>query len=70
MEEELKQLLNSAINEVTILRRRNEILEAKVSMIELFELVFNTKPNYSSQGMGEDIIWKMRKYLEEKNKDA
>ena len=61
----MKHLLNNAKHEIVTLRRENEILRAKVEMIELFSLILHTKPAYPSQGMGEDVVWKITKQLEE-----
>jgi hypothetical protein len=41
---ELKQLLLDAIHEIHSLRHANQILSAKVEMIELFECVLHTQP--------------------------
>jgi hypothetical protein len=65
----LKHILNNAKHEIVTLRRENEILRAKVEMIELFALVLHTKPAHHSQGMGEDIVWKISKHLEEMAKE-
>jgi hypothetical protein len=40
----MKEILIEARHEIHSLRRQNEILRAKVEMIELFEKVLNTKP--------------------------
>lgn len=62
---EEKDTLQRAINEIRDLRRTNEILSAKVEVMELFALVLNTKPNYPTQGMSEDIAWRMQKRVDE-----
>lgn len=68
----MKQLLTAAQNEIHALRRRSEILSAKVDMIELFALVFNSTPARSGGGMAEDVAWKLQKEIDkitEKEKD-
>lgn len=65
----MKHLLNNAKHEIIALRHENEILRAKVEMIELFALVLHTKPAHRSQGMGEDVVWKINKHLEEMAKE-
>ncbi len=56
---DMKNLLVEARGEIIDLRRRNEILAAKVSMIELFELVLHTKPAIPEYGETEDLVWKL-----------
>lgn len=41
----MKHLLNAAADEITILRRQNEILNAKVEVMELFACVLHTWVN-------------------------
>lgn len=55
------RLLNEAREEIERLRRHNEILSAKVEMIDLFAVVLHTRPEYPSRGMAEDVAWKIRK---------
>lgn len=58
---ELIILLNQGAEEIRMLRHRNEVLEAKVSVMDLFATVLFTKPHQQSVGMGEDVAWKMAK---------
>lgn len=61
---ELTQLLVSAQQEVVTLRRQNEILDAKVQMIDLFACVLHTTPARGSGGMmAEDVVWAINKLL-------
>jgi hypothetical protein len=60
-----KELLIEAAHEIKQLRRVNEILSAKVDMIELFDRVLHTQPAYKSQAMSEDIVWKINKFTSE-----
>lgn len=57
--------LNNAIEEITQLRRQNEILSAKVEMIELFRTVLMTRPHQVSVGAGEDVVFKLRRLADE-----
>lgn len=60
----MKQLLIEARQEILTLRRTNEILGAKVEMIDLFALVLNTRPNYPSQGTSADVAWKLQREID------
>lgn len=51
----MKQLLLSAAHEIRDLRRRNEILQAKQEMIDLFACVLHTQPARKGEGYSEDI---------------
>jgi hypothetical protein len=53
-----------AREEITSLRRANELLSAKVEMIDLFALVLNTKPAYPSAGASVDIAWKLQQEID------
>lgn len=59
MDDETRRLLLQAKEEISSLRRANEILGAKVEVMELFACVLHTDPARRSQGMGEDICWKI-----------
>ena len=59
MTTELSQLMRDAKHEITSLRRQNEILRAKVEMIDLFAVVLHTKPAYPEQAMGVDVAWQL-----------
>lgn len=61
----MKYLLRDAIYEIRELRHRNEILAAKVEVMDLFALVLNTQPNHRSVGMSPDVIFSMEKRIME-----
>lgn len=65
----MEDLLLHACDEIRQLRRQNEILSAKVEVMELFGLVFRTQPNYGERGMTEDIVWKMEQTIEQIRRD-
>jgi hypothetical protein len=62
---DLEHLLTGAMHEIRDLRRRNEILSAKVEMIDLFAFVLHTEPKYPSISMSEDVAWKLQMKLDE-----
>jgi len=47
------------------LRRENEILRAKVEVMDLFACVLHTTPARHSQGMSEDVAWALERKLAE-----
>ena len=59
---ELEELLRNAAHEIRDLRRRNEVLSAKVEMIDLFACVLHTQAALRRpQGMSPDIAWALEK---------
>lgn len=60
---EIEEAMTAASNEIEQLRRVNEVMGAKLHVLELFEMVLMTQPHQESQGMGEDIAWKLRKIV-------
>jgi len=62
---DIKNLLLNAQHEILGLRRRNEVLQAKVDTMDLFALVLRTSPSYQSVGMGEDVAWLIDKEIQE-----
>lgn len=65
---DIKNVLLQAQSEILTLRRRNEVLQAKVDTMDLFALVLRTQPAYQSVGMGEDVAWLIEKEVEEINR--
>ena len=61
----MKELLLQASAEIKLLRRQNEILSAKVEMIDLFACLLFTQPARRSESMGEDIAWKLDKAIDQ-----
>lgn len=66
----MKELLMKAQEEILSLRRENEILRAKVEVINLFETTLHTSPARRDVGAGEDVAWLLRRELEILNSDA
>ena len=60
-----KELLVNAMHEIRDLRRCNEILRAKVEMIDLFATVLGTTAYRPSQGMSPDVAWFLQKKIDE-----
>lgn len=58
------KLLKESVNEITDLRRQNELMSARLQMFDSMMLMFNTAPNYGNRGMGEDLVWKINKHIE------
>lgn len=65
MDRDTENMLAGAMYEIRDLRRRNEILGAKVEMIDLFACVLNTQPAHLSRGASIDIAWQIEKRLAE-----
>jgi len=57
----LVELLSNAAAEIRALRRRNELLSAKVEMIDLFACVLHTQAASRPVGEGPDIAWALDK---------
>lgn len=60
-----KGLMLRAIDEIQQLRRTNEVLSAKVEVMELFGLLFRAAPNYGNNCVTEDIAWAMQRRIDE-----
>lgn len=61
----MKELLSKAKDEIVGLRRRNEILQAKVDVMDLFALVLHTSPARRTEGYGEDVVWMLQQKINE-----
>lgn len=60
----MKDLLINAQNEIVQLRKQNEILKAKVDVMELFACVLHTNPARMVQGQEIDVVWQIQQYLD------
>lgn len=59
------ELLKSAIEEIRSLRIQNRQMSLRLQMFDDMMLVLRSNPNYgASQGMGEDIVWKIERFIE------
>ncbi len=57
------ELLTNAVFEIRDLRRRNEILSAKVEMIDLFACVLHTQAAHRNEGASPDVAWALEKEI-------
>jgi len=60
---ELIQTLKDAQDEIRQLRHRNEILAAKVEVMDNFMCVLHTEPASRPQGAGIDVVYEMQKHI-------
>jgi hypothetical protein len=61
---ELIQTLKDAQHEINGLRRRNELLSAKVEVMDSFMCVLHTRPAEHNQAMGGiDVVFQMEKHI-------
>ena len=68
--DEIKHLINDARHEIRVLRRSNEIMAAKLEMINLFERVLYAEPpKQQSQGASPDIAWMLDRAYDELAKE-
>ena len=65
---ELIQTLKDAQDEIRELRRRNEILAAKVEVMDSFMCVLHTAPAVKTQGAGIDVAYELQKHIYELEK--
>lgn len=61
---ETRRRLVDGAGEIERLRRANEIMSAKLEMVDLFALVLNTRPAYPLVGAGEDVAAALRSHAE------
>lgn len=61
----MKHLLIEAKSEIERLRRRNEILSAKVEVMDLFACVLHTAPATYNPPQCVDIAWSLQKGVEQ-----
>lgn len=60
----MKHTLIEAKHEILRLRRENEILSAKVEMIDLFGCLLHTQPARREQGMSVDVAWQLQQEVD------
>ena len=65
MMDEMKELLTNAMHEIRNLRRQNELLGAKVEVMDFFATVLHTTPAHHNQGESLDVAWLLQKKLDE-----
>ncbi len=62
--EDFKHLLMSASHEIQSLRRRNEVLQAKVDGFELAGALLHARPNERNEGMAIDVVWELQREID------
>ena len=63
MATELEHMIRHAVNDIRNLKHENEVLRAKVEMIDLFAEVFRTEPRNRSCIMAPDVVWELERHL-------
>jgi hypothetical protein len=63
----MKDTLLRAKEEIISLRRKNEILAAKVEMIDLFNCVLHTVPAPRNYGAGIDVVPELEQLISKEN---
>jgi len=61
MNDELIQTLKEAEHEINSLRRRNEVLAAKVEVFDCMMQMLHTSPATRTQGMSPDVVYALAK---------
>jgi hypothetical protein len=62
---ELRNLLVEAREEIVSLRRANEVLSAKVEVMDLFACVLHSTPATRGHGAAPDVAWALTKRVGE-----
>jgi len=60
---ELIETLKEAQNEIRALRHQNEVLAAKVEVMDNFMCVLHTAPAVKTQGVGIDVTYELQKHI-------
>jgi len=60
---ELIETLKEAQHEINSLRRSNEILSAKVEVMESFMCVLHTSPAQHRQTLSPDVVFELQKHV-------
>jgi hypothetical protein len=62
-----QDMLQRANIEIKDLRRKNELMGARLDVFDSMMRLFHTNPNFGTSGMMHpDIAWEIDKYLESK----
>lgn len=62
MPEEI-ELLKQAASEIKSLRRKNELMEARLDMFDTINMMLHSQPATRSVGMSEDLVWTIEKFI-------
>lgn len=60
---EMERAVQMATAEINNLRRRNEVLQAKADIVEVFGLALQGNARNHGMGMGEDPVWRLDRAL-------
>jgi hypothetical protein len=60
------ELLKSAISEIRGLRRKNELMRARLGVYDQMMLLFHIPPAFPNQGYSPDLTWEIEKHIDEK----
>lgn len=59
------QLLREASNEIKSLRGQNNLMGARLDMFDKCILLLTANIQDNRTGMGEDLVWKIDKFIEQ-----
>ncbi len=63
MDDQVKVVLRRASDQITGLRRRNEVLQARVDTLDLVGALLHSHRTYSGPGAEVDIAWEIERLL-------
>lgn len=66
----MRHTLLSARREIELLRRRNEILEAKVDVMDLLAALFCASPPSSNRGATPDIVAELQHAIDKIDEES
>ena len=61
-------LLQEAANEIKQLRRKNELMSARLDMFDSCMMMLKTAPFYPAYGGAEDLVYKIETHLQDTTK--
>lgn len=67
MEKQQTDLLLQAAAEIRSLRNQNQLLSARLDMFDKCMVLLHTAPQYPGLSAGEDIAWKIDKFISSKS---
>lgn len=71
MNEEVREILSQAQQEIVVLRRRVEIMHAQLEVFyRCSDMVNAHPPGKLQQGQGEDVAWKIDQVLKEAERNT
>lgn len=62
---EARILLGEASAEIRDLRRKNELMRARLEMFDSMITLLHTEPARQSQGMSPDVVYAIEKFLKD-----